>query len=164
MAKSLRRLVKLPAIADAYAQDLVARGVRRAIGDLACDDDKVIAHALASRTTEPLLCALTVTVTCRAPGIDLMAVVAPRMVAVPGYPATALDDETGPWQRAFAAASELGADTSVFWDAVAEHGVQERREHPQQRRREPDEGRDRREEDHESEREHRAGDPGKRHT
>jgi len=123
MAKSLRRLVKLPTIADAYAQDLVVRSVRRAIGDLACDDDQVIARALASRTTEPLLCALAVTVTCRAPEINLMAVVPPRAVTVPGYPATALDDETGPWQRAFPAASELGANTSIFWDEIAEHGL-----------------------------------------
>ena len=123
MAKSLRRLVKLPTIADAYAQDLVARGVRRAIGDLACDDDQAIAHAFAGRTTEPLLCALTVMITCRAPEIDLRAVVPPRTVTVPGYPATALDDESGPWQRAFPAARELGADISVFWDETAEHGL-----------------------------------------
>lgn len=123
MAKSLRRLVKLPAIADAYAQDLVARSVRRAIGDLACLDDQVIARALAVRTTEPLLCALAVMMTCRAPEIDLMAVVPPRTVTVPGYPATALDDESGPWQRAFPTARELGADTAVVWDEIAEHGL-----------------------------------------
>ncbi len=123
MAKSLRRLVKLPAIADAYALDLVARSVRRAIGDLACRDDQVIARALAVRTTEPLLCALTVMITCRAPEIDLMAVVPPSTVTVPGYPATALDDESGPWQRGFPAARELGADTSVFWDEIAKHGL-----------------------------------------
>lgn len=123
MAKSLRRLVKLPAIADAYAQDLVARSVRKAIGDLACRDDEVIAHAFTGRTTEPLLCALTVMITCRAPEIDLMAVVPPRTVNVPGYPATTLDDETGPWQRAFPTAGELGADTAVFWDEIANHGL-----------------------------------------
>src|SRR6185437_9213144 len=70
MAKSLRRLVKLPAIADAYALDLVARRVRTAIGNLAVEDDAVIARALAGRTTEPLLCALTVMIVCRSPGID----------------------------------------------------------------------------------------------
>ena len=123
MAESLRRLVRLPAIADAYALDLVARSVRRAIGDLACRDDQVIARALAVRTTEPLLCALTVTITCRAPEIELMAVAPPSTVTVPGYPATTLDDESGPWQRGFPAARELGADTAVFWDAIAEHGL-----------------------------------------
>lgn len=69
------------------------------------------------------LVAGTVMITCRAPEIDLMAVVSPRTVNVPGYPATTLDDETGPWQRAFPAAGELGADTSVFWDEIANHGL-----------------------------------------
>ena len=134
MAKSLRRLVKLPAIADAYALDLVARRVRIAIGNLAIQDDAVIARALADRATEPLLCALTVMVTCRAPAIDLTTVASPRTLTVPGYPAavlhkvpgypgTFLDDENGPWQRAFPAARELGADTSAFWDEIAEHGL-----------------------------------------
>jgi hypothetical protein len=123
MAKSLRRLVKLPAIADAYALDLVGRRVRAAIGTLAVADEAVIARALADRTTEPLLCALTVMMTSRAPGIDLVTVVPPRKVTVPGYPATALSDENGPWQRALRDARELGADTSVFWDQVAEHGL-----------------------------------------
>ena len=47
LAKSLRRLIKLPATADAYAQDRAARGLRRAIGHLAIRDDPVIARALA---------------------------------------------------------------------------------------------------------------------
>ena len=123
MAKSLRRLVKLPAIADAYALDLVGRRVRGAIGNLAVRDDQVIARGFGGRTSEALLCALTVLVTCRGPQIDLTTVAAPRVVAVPGYPATALDSESGPWQRAFSDARELGADTSVFWDEVAEHGL-----------------------------------------
>lgn len=123
MTKSLRRLVKLPLIADAYALDLMARAVRRVIGDLVIQDDDVIARAVAGRMTEPLLCALAVMVTCRAPGIDLVTVASPRMVTVPGYPATTLDDENGPWQRALPAARELGADTSVFWDEINEHGL-----------------------------------------
>jgi hypothetical protein len=134
MAKSLRRLVKLPAIADAYTLDLVARRVRTAIGNLAAGDDAVIARALADRTTESLLCALTVMITCRAPGIDLTTVASPRTLTVPGYPATVLhrvpgypgtflDDENGPWHRCFQDARELGADTSAFWDEVAKHGL-----------------------------------------
>lgn len=123
LAKSLRGLVKLPAIADAYALDLVARRVRAAIGNLATRDDAVIARALADRATEPLLCALTVMITCRAPGIDLMTVAPPRKVTVPGYPATVLNEEDGPWQRAFPHARELGADTSAFWEEIAEHGL-----------------------------------------
>jgi hypothetical protein len=123
MAKSLRRLVRLPAIADAYALDLVARRVRTAIGNLAAHDDAVIARALASRATEPLLCALTVMIVCRSPGIDLITVAAPGKVTVPGYPATVLDDENGPWQRAVPHARELGADTTAFGEEIAEHGL-----------------------------------------
>jgi hypothetical protein len=48
------------------------------------------------------------------------------MVAVPGYPATALDSESGSWQRAFPDAGELSVDTSVFWDEIAEYGLRAR--------------------------------------
>jgi hypothetical protein len=133
LPKSLRRLVRLPAIADAYALDLAAREVRRAIGQLTIEDDPVIAGALADRVSEPLLCALTVMITCRAPAIDLATVAPPRnvtvpghpatVVIVPGYPATALGDEAGPWQRALPEARELGADPGRFRDQVAEHGL-----------------------------------------
>jgi hypothetical protein len=123
LAKSLRRLVKLPAVDAAYALDRAAREVRRAIGVLAIQDDPVIARALAGRLTEPLLCALAVTITCCAPEGKLVTLAPPRTVTVPGYPATALNDESGPWQRALNDATELGADTSVFWDQVAEHGL-----------------------------------------
>jgi hypothetical protein len=123
MAKSLRGLVKRPAIADAYALDLAGRRVRAAIGNLADQDDPVIARGLADRASSELLCALTVMVTCRAPRIELTTVVAPGKMAVPGYPATALDDKSGPWPGAVHDAAELGADTSVFFDAVGEHGL-----------------------------------------
>jgi hypothetical protein len=123
LPKSLRRLVKLPAIGDAYALELAARHVRGAIGQLANRDDPVIASALAGRTAESLLCALTVMITCCAPGIDLAPLAPPRTVTVPGYPATVLNDENGPWQRAFPDARELGADTGAFWDQIAEHGL-----------------------------------------
>ncbi|WP_396454867.1 hypothetical protein, partial [Actinomadura sp.] len=123
LPKTLRRLVKDPSIADAYALDLVARRIRRAIGRLALTDDPVIARALAKPSTEPLLCALAVATACGAPGADLAAVMPPRTVTVPGYPATTLHDEDGPWPRALPAARELGADTAVFWDEIAEHGL-----------------------------------------
>ncbi|MFF0724479.1 hypothetical protein [Streptomyces sp. NPDC004134] len=42
---------------------------------------------------------------------------------MPGFPATGLDDPEGPWQRAFPAARELGADTGAFWDGVAADGL-----------------------------------------
>ena len=123
MPKSLRRLVRLPMIADAYALDLAGRGVRGAIGSLALRDDPVIARALAGRAAEPLLCALTLLITCRAPGIDLVTVAPPRAVTVPGYPATALNDEAGPWQRALPCARELGAETSALWEEISERGL-----------------------------------------
>ncbi|MEV0398679.1 hypothetical protein [Actinoallomurus sp. NPDC050550] len=121
--KSLHRLVKRPAIADAHALDLMARRTRRAIGLLASRDDAVIARAVSRRATEPLLCALTVTITCRSPAIALTPVAPPRTVTVPGHPATDLSDENGPWQHALPIARELGADTEAFWDRIAEHGL-----------------------------------------
>jgi hypothetical protein len=123
LPKTLRRLVKVPAIADAYALDLVARRIRRAIGRLTVQDDPVIARALAKPTTEPLLCALAVTAACGAPEAGLTPVMKPRTTTVPGYPVTTLEDEDGPWRRALPAARELGADTAVFWDEIAERGL-----------------------------------------
>ncbi|GAA2123384.1 hypothetical protein [Actinomadura napierensis] len=123
LPKTLRRLVRLPAIADPYALDLVARRVRAAVGRLAVQDDPAVARAVAHRPTEPLLCALAVLVTCAAPDVPLATVVPPREIAVPGYPATTLEDEDGPWRRALPDAAELGADTGLFWDEVAEHGL-----------------------------------------
>lgn len=127
LPKSLRRLVKLPAITDAYALDLVGRGVRRAIGHLANQDDPVVARALSGQAgggqAVDMLCALTIMITCRAPVIDLTQVTPPRVVTVPGYPASILHDEGGPWQRALPAARELGADTEMFWDRIAGYGL-----------------------------------------
>ncbi|MGP4028889.1 hypothetical protein [Actinomadura sp. 3N407] len=125
LPKTLRRLIRLPAIADAYNLDLAGRRTRRAIGRLAVQDDPVIARALARRATEPLLCALIVAVHCdaSAAGTDLVPVTAPRRIRVPGYPATTLKDEDGPWRRALPAARELGADTAAFWDEIAAHGL-----------------------------------------
>ncbi|WP_141584886.1 hypothetical protein [Actinomadura sp. WMMA1423] len=123
LPKVLRRLVKPPAIADAYSLDLVARRIRRAVGVLAAGDDPVIARALARSATEPLLCALAVAITCAAPDAVLVPVMPPRTTTVPGYPATTLEDEEGPWQRAFPDARELGADTTVFWEEIAAHGL-----------------------------------------
>ena len=42
---------------------------------------------------------------------------------LPGYPATGLDDDSGPWQRAFPGARELGADTTAFAGEIAERGL-----------------------------------------
>ncbi|MFV2212521.1 hypothetical protein ACFHW2_20145 [Actinomadura sp. LOL_016] len=123
LPKSLRRLVRLPGLADAYAVDLAARRVRRALGLLAVRDDPAVARAVRRRTTEPLLCALTVHTTCARPAIPLVPVSAPRGATVPGFPATTLADEDGPWRRAFPDARELGSDIGVFWTEIAEHGM-----------------------------------------
>lgn len=123
LPKTLRRLVKRPDVAGAYSLDLVARRVRRAIGALALQDAPVIARAFARQTAEQPLCALAVATTCAAPDIGLVPVMPPRTTTVPGYPATTLEDEEGPWQRALPAARDLGADTAVFWDEIAEHGL-----------------------------------------
>jgi hypothetical protein len=123
LPKSLRRITRLPAVADVHAADLAARRTRRAIGRLAYEDDPVIARAISERPAVSPLCALTVMITCRAPAIGLTPVAPPRAVIVPGYPAAGLDDENGPWQRALPAARELGADTESFWAEIAENGL-----------------------------------------
>jgi hypothetical protein len=64
-----------------------------------------------------------VLITGRAPGIDLVTVAPPRTLTVPGYPATALNDEDGPWQRAFPDARELGVGTAAVWEEIAERGL-----------------------------------------
>jgi hypothetical protein len=44
-------------------------------------------------------------------------------VHVPGFPASALHEETGPWASAWPDAQELGAARESFWDRIAEHGL-----------------------------------------
>lgn len=123
LPKALRALVRRPAVAPAYAIGLMGLRVRAALGDLVHADDAALARAVSRRPPAPLLCAAAVAVTCRAPAIPLAAVAEPRAVTVPGFPATGLDDPGGPWQRAFPAARELGADTAAFWDGVAADGL-----------------------------------------
>ncbi|WP_158642308.1 hypothetical protein [Actinomadura sp. WAC 06369] len=123
LPKSLRRLVRLPGIADAHAIELAARRVRRAVGLLAVRDDPALARAVRRRPAAGPLCALAVHVTCARPGIALAEVAAPRRATVPGFPAASLADEDGPWRRAFPVVRELGADTGAFWDEAAEHGL-----------------------------------------
>ncbi|MEO3851186.1 hypothetical protein ABGB09_26785 [Streptomyces sp. B8F3] len=123
LPKALRGLVRRPAVAPAYAIGLMGLRVRAALGHLLYEDDAALARVVSRRPPTPLLCAAAVAVTCRAPEIRLAAVAEPRAVTVPGYPATSLDDPEGPWQRAFPAARELGADTAAFWDGVAADGL-----------------------------------------
>ncbi|MFG2003477.1 hypothetical protein ACGFNU_30390 [Spirillospora sp. NPDC048911] len=119
LPRAFRQLVRLPAVAPAYSLGLVSHRIRAAMGDLACRDELTLPR----RTPAPMLCALLVAITCRTPAIDLTPITPPRTVTIPGFPVTALGDEEGPWQRAFPEARELGADTAVFWERIAEHGL-----------------------------------------
>ncbi|MFI0357545.1 hypothetical protein [Actinomadura sp. 9N407] len=120
---SLRKLVRRPAVAPAYSMGLMALRLRAAIGRLVDDGDPLIARAVSRRTTEPLLCALVVTVTCGPARNGHVPVAPPRTDTVPGFPVTSLDDEDGPWQRALPAARELGADTAAFRERISEDGL-----------------------------------------
>jgi hypothetical protein len=42
-------------------------------------------------------------------------------VHLPGYPASALNDDL--WQAAWRDALELGATSDIFWDHIAAHGL-----------------------------------------
>jgi hypothetical protein len=122
LPRTLRALVRRPEIAPAHAMDVVARAVRTAMGALAGDD--ALVRAVARRPSTELVCALAIVTTCAPSTSDKTAQVAePRKTAVPGFPASDLSDEHGPWQRAMAAAAELGAPVESFWERVAEHGL-----------------------------------------
>ncbi|MFC5753099.1 hypothetical protein [Actinomadura rugatobispora] len=120
---SLRRLARDPRVAPAYSLGLVGLRLRAAIGRLVLDGDPAVTRSLTRRPAVPPLCALTVHVTCEAPAIELAPVAPPGAVTVPGFPASALDDEDGPWHAAFPGARELGADTGEFWNRVSRHGL-----------------------------------------
>ncbi|WP_346101800.1 hypothetical protein [Nonomuraea maheshkhaliensis] len=121
---SLRRLARHEAIAPARSMELVARRIRAALGRLARAGDPVLADHVARRAGTAPLCALVVAVTSwpdAAP--PTVAVTRPGETAVPGFPRTDLDDPDGPWQRAFPAAVELGADLAVFNERIATDGL-----------------------------------------
>jgi hypothetical protein len=120
---TLRALVRRPEIAAAHAMDVVARAVRRAMGELADDDG--LARSVARRPSPELLCALVIAATCAAPSTvdNPVRLAAPGTPAVPGFPATDLFDEDGPWQHALPAAAELGAPVELFGRRIAEHGL-----------------------------------------
>jgi hypothetical protein len=42
---------------------------------------------------------------------------------VPGFPASNLFDEQGPWQQALASAADLGAPVESFAEHIADHGL-----------------------------------------
>jgi hypothetical protein len=91
-------------VTAARAADLAGLRVRIALGRLIRDGDPDLAHHLATRPAQPMLCAMALAATAM-PG-DRVVVVAPGTTEVPGFPATDLADE--PWRTARAAAAELG--------------------------------------------------------
>ncbi len=123
LPRTLRALVRRPQIAPAYAMDVVARAIRAAMGELAGDD--ALARSVARKPSTELVCVLAIAATCadRSTMDGTVQVIAPRMTAVPGFPASDLSDEDGPWQHALAAAAELGAPEELFWQRIAEHGL-----------------------------------------
>lgn len=123
LPRTLRALVRRPEIAPAHALDVVGRAVRAAMGALL--DDDALGRSVADRPSTELVCALAIAATCTPQSTPdtRVRVVAPRQTTVPGFPATSLADEHGPWQAALPAAAELGAPVELFWQRVAEHGL-----------------------------------------
>jgi len=112
-------LARVPAIAEARRIELLARGIRRAIGRLARAADPVLSP-LVDRDADPnLLCALVLAVStaATAPVGQLDRLTHRGDTAVPGHPTTALDDQDGPWRRATADARALGA--RLYWHLPA---------------------------------------------
>jgi hypothetical protein len=123
LPRTLAALVRRPEIAPAHAMDVVARAVRAAMGELLGSD--ALARAVARRPSPELVCALVIATTCARPGAvgDTVRVVDAGTAAVPGFPATDLVDEHGPWQRALPAAAELGVPVGSFRRRVTERGL-----------------------------------------
>ncbi|WP_426511050.1 hypothetical protein ACPPVO_10675 [Dactylosporangium sp. McL0621] len=118
---SLRTVAKAPGIAEARTTELVARRVRRAMGVLLRAGNPALAGRRPEGLDAPMLCACALAVTSwSGPGVP---VAGARRVTVPGFPASALNDDGGPWVAAWPDAVELGADREVFWECVAEHGL-----------------------------------------
>jgi hypothetical protein len=136
LPRSLRTLVRSPKIAPGHALDAVNARLRAAIGRLARAGDPALARAVAAEATTPALCALVTAVSLWAGdgngrsvaeggdgNGDVVRVLPPGKVRVPGYPASALDDPDGPWRRAWPAARELGAPVDEFRERIAVTGL-----------------------------------------
>jgi hypothetical protein len=120
---ALRRLARLPGVAAARSVDLVARRLRGAIGRLARALDPVLTTAIAEDVDTGMLCALILAVSTTAdpPAYALTPVSTPGSAAVPGGPESSRTGPTGhsgPWQRAWRDAVELGADPALAGTAV----------------------------------------------
>jgi hypothetical protein len=121
---SLRTLARRPAIATARSMDLVAHRLRTTIGRLVTSGDPAVARSMAARPATAPLCALALVVTTAGgTGPATVAITGPDAVTVPGFPASSLTDEAGPWRRAWPDAAELGAVPERFRDRVAAGGV-----------------------------------------
>ncbi|MBT2229034.1 hypothetical protein [Nonomuraea sp. NEAU-A123] len=118
---SLRGLARHRAIAPARTAELVVRRIRAAIGRLARAADPVLAQAIGRGADTDVLCALVIATTIWP--LETVPVTEPAHTSVPGFPASTLSDENGPWHRALPAAAELGADLTTFWDRVATGGL-----------------------------------------
>ncbi|TCO62804.1 hypothetical protein [Actinocrispum wychmicini] len=123
LPRTLRALVRRPEIAPAYAMDAVARAVRAATGELA--GSEALARSVARSPSPELVCALAIATTCapRSTTDNVVQLTAARKIMVPGFPATNLFDEHGPWQHALTAAADLGAPVQLFAERIAEHGL-----------------------------------------
>ncbi|TDV54188.1 hypothetical protein [Actinophytocola oryzae] len=121
LPRTLRALVRTPEIAPAYAMDVVARTVRKAMGDLV--GSETLYRSAARNPSVEFLCALVIATTCTPTSQDTVRLVAPGATAVPGFPATDLSDEQGPWQQALPAAAELGTPVDSFDQRIAEDGL-----------------------------------------
>jgi hypothetical protein len=122
LSRTLRAVVRRPEIAPAYAMDAVARATRKAMGQLIADD--ALARSAARQPSPELLCALVIATTCTASStVDTTVLAEPGTTAVPGFPATDVLDELGPWQRALPAAADLGAPVELFAQRIGERGL-----------------------------------------
>ena len=121
LSRTLRALVRRPEIAPAYAMDVVARAVRKAMGELV--GGEALARSVARRPTPELVCALIIATTCSSTVANTVRLVPAGTTAVPGFPTTDLLDDHGPWQHALPAAADLGAPVELFGQRVAEHGL-----------------------------------------
>jgi hypothetical protein len=106
-----RRLDRIASIGEARSVELVARRLRRALGRLARAADPVLAPLVPRHAGTELLCALVLAVSTgsTAPPSALTRVTEAGQARVPGFPASTLDDDDGPWRVAADNARELGA-------------------------------------------------------
>jgi hypothetical protein len=107
-----RRVGRVTAIGQARLVEQSARRIRRVLGRLATAGDPVLTPLVPRHADAGLLCALVLAVSTGEPRVAepaLTSITRRGDVTVPGFPVSTLDDAAGPWQRASADATELGA-------------------------------------------------------